>query len=97
LGRALMARPKLLMLDEPSLGLAPLIVKEVFEEIQKLRDLGVTVLIVEQNAMATLRIADRVYVLETGEIILAGDSADLLHHPEVKRAYLGKGYKEVWE
>jgi len=55
------------------------------------------VLIVEQNAMATLRIADRVYVLETGEIILAGDSADLLHHPEVKRAYLGKGYKEVWE
>jgi branched-chain amino acid transport system ATP-binding protein len=97
LGRALMARPKLLLLDEPSMGLAPIIVKEVFEEIQKLRDLGVTVLIVEQNAIATLRIADRAYVLETGEIMLAGESADLLHHPEVKRAYLGKGYKEVWE
>ena len=92
-----MARPRLLLLDEPSMGLAPLMVKEVFSEILRLKDLGVTVLIVEQNAVATLRIADRAYVLETGEIILEGRAADLMHNPEVKRAYLGKGYKEVWE
>jgi branched-chain amino acid transport system ATP-binding protein len=97
LGRALMARPRLLLLDEPSMGLAPLMVKEVFAEIVRLRDLGVTVLIVEQNAVATLQVADRAYVLETGEIILEGQAADLMRHPEVKRAYLGKGYKEVWE
>jgi branched-chain amino acid transport system ATP-binding protein len=90
LGRALMTRPRLLLLDEPSMGLAPLMVKEVFTEILRLKDLGVTVLIVEQNALATLRIADRAYVLETGEIILEGQAADLLHNPEVKRAYLGK-------
>jgi branched-chain amino acid transport system ATP-binding protein len=97
LGRALMARPKLLLLDEPSMGLAPLMVKEVFTEIQKMKDLGVTLLIVEQNAIATLQVADRAYVMETGEIILEGEAADLRHNPEVKRAYLGKGYKEVWE
>jgi branched-chain amino acid transport system ATP-binding protein len=97
LGRALMARPRLLLLDEPSMGLAPLMVKEVFSEILRLKDLGVTVLLVEQNAVATLQIADRAYVLETGEIILEGPAADLRRHPEVKRAYLGKGYKEVWE
>jgi len=97
LGRALMARPRLLLLDEPSMGLAPLMVKEVFSEILRLKDLGVTVLLVEQNAVATLQIADRAYVLETGEIILEGLAADLRRHPEVKRAYLGKGYKEVWE
>jgi branched-chain amino acid transport system ATP-binding protein len=94
LGRALMARPRLLLLDEPSMGLAPLMVKEVFAEIRKLKDLGVTVLLVEQNAIATLQIADRAYVLETGEIILEGEAADLMHNPEVKRAYLGKGNKE---
>jgi branched-chain amino acid transport system ATP-binding protein len=97
LGRALMARPRLLLLDEPSMGLGPLIVKEVFSEILKMRDLGLTVLIVEQNAMATLQVADRAYVMETGEIILEGEAVDLRHNPEVKRAYLGKGYKEVWE
>jgi branched-chain amino acid transport system ATP-binding protein len=97
LGRALMARPRLLLLDEPSMGLAPLMVKEVFAEILRLKELGVTVLIVEQNAVATLQVADRAYVLETGEIILEGQAADLMRHPEVKRAYLGKGYKEVWE
>ena len=97
LGRALMARPKLLLLDEPSMGLAPLLVKEVFAEILKMRDLGVTVLLVEQNAVATLQIADRAYVIETGEIILEGEAASLVHNPEVKRAYLGKGHKEVWE
>ncbi len=97
LARGLVSRPSLLLLDEPSLGLAPLIVQEVFETIRGLKDLGVTVLMVEQNAIGALRIADRGYVLETGEITLEGDSADLLANPEVKRAYLGKGYREVWE
>jgi branched-chain amino acid transport system ATP-binding protein len=97
LGRALMGRPKLFLLDEPSMGLAPLLVKEVFAEIRKMKDLGITVLLVEQNVAATMQIADRAYVMETGEIILEGEAAELLHNPEVKRAYLGKGYKEVWE
>jgi branched-chain amino acid transport system ATP-binding protein len=96
-GRALMARPKMLLLDEPSMGLAPLMVKEVFSEVRKMRDLGVTVLLVEQNAVATLDIADRAYVMETGEIILEGEAPELMNNPEVRRAYLGKGYKEVWE
>jgi branched-chain amino acid transport system ATP-binding protein len=95
LGRAWMARPKMLLLDEPSLGLAPLMVKEVFNEIRKMKDLGMTVLLVEQNVTGTLQIADRAYVMETGEIILEGDAADLMHNPEVKRAYLGKGDKEM--
>jgi branched-chain amino acid transport system ATP-binding protein len=93
LGRALMGRPKLLLLDEPSLGLEPLMVREVFTEIQKMNDLGLTVLLVEQNVTATLQIADRAYVMETGEMILEGEAADLLHNPQVKRAYLGKGDK----
>jgi branched-chain amino acid transport system ATP-binding protein len=97
LGRALMARPRLLLLDEPSMGLAPIMVQEVFAEIQRLRELGMTVLLVEQNAVATLQIADRAYVLDTGEITLEGEAADLLHHPEVQRAYLGRAGKEVWE
>ena len=97
LGRALMTRPKLLMLDEPSMGLAPLMVKEVFSEILKMKELGVTMLLVEQNAVATLGIADRAYVMETGEIIMEGEARDLMSNPEVRRAYLGKGYKEVWE
>ena len=95
LGRALMARPKLLLLDEPSLGLAPLMVKEVFNEIRKMKDLGMTVLLVEQNVASTLQVADRAYVMETGEITLEGEAADLAHNPEVKRAYLGKGGKET--
>ena len=97
IGRALVARPKLLLLDEPSMGLAPLMVREVFKTIQALKEQGVTVFLVEQNAVAALGIADRAYVLETGEIVLEGEAADLLYNPEVKRAYLGKGYKEVWE
>jgi branched-chain amino acid transport system ATP-binding protein len=97
LGRALMARPKMLLLDEPSLGLAPLIVKQVFSEIVKMKELGVTVLLVEQNVTATLQVADRAYVMETGEILLEGEAADLRYNPQVKRAYLGKGEKEVWE
>lgn len=97
LGRALMARPQLLLLDEPSMGLAPMMVREVFAEIRKMKDMGLTVLLVEQNATATLRIADRAYVMETGEILLEGEAAELLNNPEVQRAYLGKGCKEVWE
>ena len=97
IGRALVGRPRLLLLDEPSMGLAPLIVREVFAAIRELREQGVTVFLVEQNAIAAMGIANRTYVLETGEIILEGESADLLHNPEIKRAYLGKGYKEVWE
>ena len=97
IARALVARPRLLLLDEPSMGLAPLIVNDLFDIIRNLRDTGVTVFLVEQNAVAALSIADRGYVLETGEITLEGEGRDLLLNPEVKRAYLGKGYKEVWE
>jgi len=93
LGRALMARPKILLLDEPSMGLAPLMVQEVFSEILRMREMGVTVLLVEQNAIATLQVADRAYVMETGEIILEGEASHLMHNPEVKRAYLGQGYE----
>jgi branched-chain amino acid transport system ATP-binding protein len=97
LGRALMARPRLLLLDEPSMGLAPLMVKEVFSEILKMKDLGLTVLLVEQNAIATLQIADRAYVMETGEILLEGQASDLMHNPEVKRAYLGEAGHDGWK
>lgn len=97
IARALVARPKLLLLDEPSMGLAPLIVKTVFDIVRDLREAGVTVFLVEQNAVAALGIADRGYVLEAGEVILEGCGPELMLNPEVKRAYLGKGYKEVWE
>jgi branched-chain amino acid transport system ATP-binding protein len=89
LGRALMARPRLLMLDEPSLGLAPLIVREVFRIIASLRELGVSILLVEQNARAALETADYGYVLETGEIVHSGPAADLMHDPRVAASYLG--------
>lgn len=94
IGRALMAKPKLIMLDEPSMGLAPLMVKEIFNIIKRLRDEGNTVLLVEQNARSALRIANRGYVLETGRIILEGDSADLLANRDVQRAYLGRDANE---
>lgn len=90
IGRALMAAPKLVMMDEPSMGLAPLIVKEIFNVIRRLRDEGATVLLVEQNAKAALAIADRGYVIETGRIILQGPSEELLHNRDVQRAYLGR-------
>lgn len=90
IGRALMARPKLIMMDEPSMGLAPLIVKDIFSIIRKLRDEGNTVLLVEQNAKAALGIADRGYVLETGRIILEEKAEDLLSNRDVQRAYLGR-------
>jgi branched-chain amino acid transport system ATP-binding protein len=90
IGRALMSRPKLIMMDEPSMGLAPLIVKDIFSIIVKLRNEGNTVLLVEQNAKAALGVADRGYVLETGKIILQGSAEDLLSNRDVQRAYLGR-------
>ena len=97
IGRALMARPRLLLLDEPSLGLAPVIVDLIMQTIVNLRQSGVTILIVEQNARTALGIADRGYVLETGRIILSGPANELLHDRQVTRAYLGKDYKEFTE
>jgi branched-chain amino acid transport system ATP-binding protein len=91
LGRALMSRPKLLLLDEPSLGLAPLLVKEVFQVITLLNQRGVTILLVEQNAAAALQIAHHAYVLETGRVVLSGSGSDLLAHPRLQAAYLGAG------
>jgi branched-chain amino acid transport system ATP-binding protein len=90
IGRALMASPKLLMLDEPSLGLAPLLVKAIFETIQAINAQGVTVLLVEQNARAALRLANYGYVLETGTITLEGPADELLHDQRVRHAYLGE-------
>ena len=89
MGRALMSRPKLLMLDEPSMGLAPILVEQIFEIIQALHKAGTTILLVEQNAQAALSVADRGYVLETGKIVTSGTGAELLASPEIKRAYLG--------
>ena len=89
LGRALMSRPKLLMLDEPSLGLAPLLVKEVFDIIRAINAEGKTVLLVEQNAFAALKVANYAYVLEVGEIVLEGTGETLIQDPKVKEAYLG--------
>ena len=89
LGRALMSKPRLLMLDEPSLGLAPLIVRDIFRIIASLRETGVSILLVEQNAVAALEIADRGYVLESGKIVLEGSGKDLLSDPKVRAAYLG--------
>ena len=88
--RALMSRPKLLMMDEPSLGLAPLVVQDIFSIIRTIRDSGVTVLLIEQNANAALKVADRGYVLETGRITLEGGGEALRRNPEVRAAYLGK-------
>jgi len=92
IGRALMARPKLLLLDEPSLGLAPLMVEKIFEMIRKISRQGTTILLVEQNAHAALNLADRAYVMATGEIVLSDQADVLLHNKEVQQIYLGGGF-----
>jgi branched-chain amino acid transport system ATP-binding protein len=97
IGRALMAEPRLLLLDEPSLGLAPRMSRAIFDAIPAFRDRGLTVLLVEQNARAALQIADRAYVLETGRVVMEGLAQELLSQKEVQRAYLGRGYQQVWE
>ncbi len=89
-GRALMSRPKLLMMDEPSLGLAPLIVQQIFDIIKEINKAGVTILLIEQNANMALKIADKAYVLETGSIVLEGSGEELLQNESVREAYLGK-------
>ncbi len=90
MGRSLMSRPKLLLLDEPSMGLAPLMVQKVFETILRVSGEGVTILLIEQNAKLALEVSHRGYVMESGEIILAGEAAKLLHDPAVRAAYLGE-------
>ena len=89
-GRALMCRPKVLMMDEPSLGLAPLVIKDIFKIIQEINKQGMTILLIEQNANMALKIADIAYVLETGSIVLKGSGSDLLNNDSVREAYLGK-------
>ena len=90
MGRGMMGRPRLLLLDEPSLGLAPMIVSEIFKIIAGLKERGTTVLLVEQNAKAALKVSDRAYVIETGDIALSGTAAELLNDDQVKRAFLGR-------
>lgn len=97
IGRALMAKPRLLLLDEPSMGLAPFLVRLILDVLVHLKERGMTVLLVEQNARAALQIADRGYVLENGKVVLEGTGADLLADQDVKRAYLGKDYREFTE
>ncbi len=89
IARALMARPRLLLLDEPSLGLAPMLVNRIFAVISRLKETGVTILLVEQNARKALEIADRAYVMETGRVIIEGSARDLAANPEIEKAYLG--------
>ena len=98
IGRALMAKPRLLLLDEPAMGLAPLLVQEIFRVIEELRrQQGTSILLVEQNARVALKVADRGYVLETGRVILEETASELLANRDVQRAYLGKDKKEIWE
>lgn len=97
IARALMNQPRFLILDEPSLGLAPLIVREIFGIIEELRSEGKTILLIEQNARAALKIADRGYVFETGKVVIEGIGSELLEHREVQRAYLGRGTSKIWE
>jgi branched-chain amino acid transport system ATP-binding protein len=97
IGRALMASPSFIMLDEPSMGLAPIVVKGIFAAVNALRDAGRTVLVVEQNSKAVLAIADRGYVMETGSIVLEGTAQELLNNTDVQRAYLGKDYHRINE
>ena len=90
MGRALMADPKILLMDEPSMGLAPILVEQVFEIIKKIRELGKTVFVVEQNANMALSIADRGYVIQTGQVVLADTAENLLENPLMREAYLGE-------
>jgi branched-chain amino acid transport system ATP-binding protein len=90
MGRGLMARPKLLMLDEPSMGLSPILVREIFDIIIEINRQGTAILLVEQNAFMALQVAQRAYVLETGKVVLSGQAAELLRDPKVKAAYLGE-------
>jgi branched-chain amino acid transport system ATP-binding protein len=94
-GRALMSRPKLLLLDEPSMGLAPLVAAQIFQIISELHQQGTTILLVEQNTGAAFKISNRTYVIETGRVVLQGTPEELMHNREIKRAYLGREYKEV--
>ncbi len=96
-GRALMSRPKLLLLDEPSMGLAPLVAAQIFQIISELHQQGTTILLVEQNTGAAFKISNRTYVIETGRVVLQGTPEELMHNREIKRAYLGREYKKVWE
>ena len=89
IGRALMSRPKILFLDEPSMGLAPILVQEIFDIINNINKSGTTILLVEQNANMALQIADRAYVMETGSIVLSGTGSELMRSEEIKKAYLG--------
>ena len=89
IGRSLMSRPSILLLDEPSMGLAPILVQQIFQIIREINALGTTILLVEQNAQAALQVAHRGYVLETGQIVLSGDAQSLLANPQVAEAYLG--------
>ncbi|MBE5796617.1 MAG: ABC transporter ATP-binding protein [Clostridiales bacterium] len=89
IARAMMSKPRLLMLDEPSMGLAPILVEQIFDIIKELHEAGVTILLIEQNAQAALSIADRAYVMETGNITMSGAADDLLHNDDVRKAYLG--------
>jgi branched-chain amino acid transport system ATP-binding protein len=90
MGRALMSDPRLLLLDEPSMGLAPMLVEKIFEIVDEINKSGTTIMLVEQNAAMALSIAHRAYVLETGEVVLSGDAAELARNPEVRKAYLGE-------
>jgi branched-chain amino acid transport system ATP-binding protein len=90
MGRAMMSRPKLLLLDEPSMGLAPLMVQKVFETVLAIASEGVTILLIEQNAKLALEVSDRGYVMESGEVTLSGDAKELLSDPKVRAAYLGE-------
>ncbi len=89
MARALMSKPRLLMLDEPSMGLAPILVEQIFDIIKELHAAGVTILLVEQNAQMALSVANRAYVLETGMVTMSGDADELLHNDAVRKAYLG--------